>query len=162
MQREVTPEEYFTLKPIDRLEFKQQVCQNLWQWEPSVRANIENVIELGLTPKHKDGPEAASGLLAYVKSLELVQALRRHFKDSHKQDWHFDAIAILLDAIIECPYMTFEQRLELVKYYTANPRYPRSERVDKVLSDYLFHLSADLLDWRDEISALEMKLKSSN
>lgn len=161
MLREVTLEEYFTLNRYDREEFKEQVCQNLWQWEPSVRTNIEEVLKLGMHKKYKDGSEAASGLLAHVKSLELIQALRRHFKDSHKDEEHFKAICILFDAIFECPYMTFEQRLETVTYYIANPRYPRSESVDKKLRTCLSHLKLDLLDWDWDLQVLQDKLDAA-
>lgn len=159
MQREVTLEEYFTLKADDRLEFWVQVCQRLWEWEPHVRQNIEEVLKLGMHKKHKDGPIAAAGLLALVKSLELLQALRRHFKDAHKDEQHQDAICILLDAVVQTPYLDIQHKMDTLVYYTNNPRYTRSERVDKMLFHCLDVVRVEFLENVREIEVAMRKIE---
>jgi hypothetical protein len=158
MQREITLQEYFSMKALDRLDYVEQISEALWKWQPSVRSNIDKVLSLGINSYYEDCNEAALDLFIQVKSLELVQALRRYFKNALEEP---GPVCILLQSIIRSPYTDFETRLGTINFYVCNPRYPCHDSVNRILIDCLKELKIEANEHIMEINIMLRKFHTN-
>lgn len=160
MQREVTLEEYFLLKPSDRPEFFDKLTQDFNAWEPSMRSNIEHVLELGRKKYHKEGEQAASDLLATIQSHEILSAIRRHFGEDGESEPRDANIRMLLSSLVVNHNFDYTTRFETVAHYVGNPRYDHTDGTNAALVDALDMLQMELFDKTSELSEVLHKLST--
>ena len=142
MKREVSLEDYFKMKPLDRDEYVDDITSLLSAWEPSIRSHIEDILRFARLTVC-DGPEdAAIELLSKIKSHQIIHSLRRHI--TAKESGRSTNVCILISAIALNLMIDFDTRFNTLEYYVSNPRYKMDEEIKQALSEAFKILEEEL------------------